>query len=119
MVGEQVRPERGLRPAALLQRREQLRERLGDQVLHVRRVAHQRAGHPPGGLDVPAVEQRVGRGVAAANGRDQLRVGRFRGVGGEVCHRPCHGFGGMHRSGENTGTNAAPCDAVTPPSGLS
>ena len=71
--GEQVGAEREVGPAAALEHREHLRERLGDEVVGVA-GGHQLAGQPPRGVDVPAEQLAVGVDVPAADGRDQLGV---------------------------------------------
>jgi hypothetical protein len=73
-AGQQVGAERGIRAAALLQLAEHLRERLGYQIVGVGGVAHQRAGQPPGSVEVSCVELAERCGIASACRRDEIHV---------------------------------------------
>ena len=74
--GEQVRPEREVRAAAVAQRVEHLRERLGDQVVPLRGGAGQLAGQVVRRGGVPAVERPVRVPVALPDGGDEVRIAR-------------------------------------------
>ena len=70
---EQVGAERGVRPVAALEHDEDLRERLGDEVVGLA-VAGQRPGEAARGVDMAGEELAVRLDVAAPDGRDEIRV---------------------------------------------
>ncbi|BCJ37483.1 hypothetical protein Athai_49860 [Actinocatenispora thailandica] len=76
-AGQQVGAERLGRAVPGPQRRQHLRERLGDQVVDRRGVPDQRSGEALGGVDVAQVQQAERDRVPVAGGRDQFGVAAF------------------------------------------
>ena len=77
--GEEVRTEREVRPITLLQRAEDARERLGNNVVDVDGSVCVLSGDLAGGVGVTFVEHSKSRGVTSAHAGNQLGItGRFR-----------------------------------------
>ena len=73
-AGQEVGPERDLRPAAATDGAEDAREAFRHEVVGLRAVADQVAGRGMGGGDVTLVELGVRRVVAGARPKDQLGI---------------------------------------------
>src|SRR5690606_38945989 len=74
-----------IRSATALELYEDLRERLGDEVVDVR-SAYQLAGHPVGRLAMAFEQLPVGSLISRTYARDQLGVARCIGLCGNVAH---------------------------------